>query len=191
MKHLKKIFEMDNKELQQWLDKVLDEINENGIKNKTIDKFLKAYSNDEIVELSVPRQPKKGESFWSLMSDPHANEYMWKDKKGIWYNLDLDSIDGEGEDDRYYRSRENNIRNYFKKYPELRSELIELFNIYSESEKKMDRLKREMRKKYNNDYGLMQKIDYCKGTISLLDQFGIRNYGNDDGDLNPDTDIIK
>jgi hypothetical protein len=179
MKNWDKFFEdyqYDNVDLQSQIDEILDNLNNKGELSKSEKKFLKDVSNGKVIEISKPKK-QKGQSFWAMMSNPHNLGIMWNN--GTWNILntleeEIDNDDSLDSDEKYELKRKNEIKNYFKKYKDLKSELEELLKRELKIQEFSKKIREKYRKLSNNDYNFMTKIDYATNGLieSLINQFG-------------------
>ena len=187
MKNWDKFFDnnqYDNVDIQSQIDEVLDNLNDKGKLSKSEKKFLNDASKGKIVEISKPK--KQDQLFWGMMANPHNLGIMWNNGKS-WSILktieeEIEDDDNMDDDDKYRLKREVKIKNYYRKYKDLKPDLEEILKRELELQRFFNKIKDKYKRLSNNDYDFMTRIDYAtNGTLESL----INQFGDEDEDGNP------
>lgn len=175
MKYIKKFNEdLEYKDVQEQIDDILDNLSKKGELSNSEKEFMQDASNGKVIEVTIP---KPSGNFWSDVSNPHNAGIMWNDGR-VWKQIksiedeDDEELDGsESSDEKWERKKTNEIKNYLKNNPGLKSDLEKLLELEIE----VSKLGKSISNKYKNDnYKFNQKLDYAtNGKLdSLINQFG-------------------
>lgn len=183
MRHLRKFNESDqpieNKDLQETIDEVLDNLNDKGELSDSEREFMEEASRGTIKQITTP---KKTGDFWADMSNPHNIGIMWIGKDNVWKRLiplEEQKEDTDYEEDDWKKRKKTEILNFGKKMPEIIPILNDMTDKLWEFEEYKDTVRRKLesisKSKLNSDakYIFNQKLGYALNSIgSMMDQFG-------------------
>lgn len=191
MKHIRKFNEViKNKDLQETIDEILDNLSKKGSLSKSEKKFMDEAAKGTIRNVTTPSDKPS-------MGNPHDLGVMWVGKSGI-HEL-LKSLEDEEEEElektetsqqRWERHQRNKINKMTELRPGLKEVLnefaLEMIKIEEIKSKYYDKLKSLSNRDLGDDYNYRQNIDGIENIDSLLNRFGYVidtvKY-NDDGEL--------
>ena len=191
MKHIRKFNEViKNKDLQETIDEILDNLSKKGSLSKSEKKFMDEAAKGTIRNVTTPSDKPS-------MGNPHDLGVMWVGKSGI-HEL-LKSLEDEEEEElektetsqqRWERHQRNKINKMTELRPGLKEVLnefaLEMIKIEEVKSKYYDKLKSLSNRDLGDDYNYRQNIDGIDNLYSLLNRFGYVidtvKY-NDDGEL--------